>query len=115
MAFLNSINISASGLTAEKLRMDVISRNIANVNTTRTADGTPYRRRVVVFQEAESRMPFSEYLSDASRKIIGAGVKVTGIKEDKTSLQVGYDPGHPDADEKAMKDAKCGCNGNRNV
>jgi len=100
MAFLNSINISASGLTAEKLRMDVISRNIANVNTTRTADGTPYRRRVVVFQEAESRMPFSEYLSDASRKIIGAGVKVTGIKEDKTPFKSVYDPGHPDADEK---------------
>ncbi|HOS69255.1 MAG TPA: flagellar basal body rod protein FlgC [Bacillota bacterium] len=100
MAFLNSINISASGLTAEKLRMDVISRNIANVNTTRTADGTPYRRQVVVFQEAESRMPFSEYLSDASRKLIGAGVKVTGIKEDKTPFKSVYDPGHPDADEK---------------
>ncbi len=99
MAFLNSINISASGLTAEKLRMDVISRNIANVNTTRTAEGTPYRRQVVVFREGESSTPFSEYLSDASRRIIGAGVKVTGIKEDKTPFKSVYDPGHPDADE----------------
>lgn len=99
MAFLNSINVSASGLTAEKLRMDVISRNIANVNTTRTADGTPYRRQVVVFREAEKQMPFSEYLSDASRKLIGSGVKVVGIKEDKTPFKSVYDPGHPDADE----------------
>ncbi|MDD3704671.1 MAG: flagellar basal body protein, partial [Clostridiaceae bacterium] len=84
MAFLSSINVSASGLTAEKLRMDVISRNIANVNTTRTAEGTPYRRQVVVFQEDENRMSFSDYLTDASRKLIGSGVKVVGIKEDKT-------------------------------
>lgn len=100
MAFLNSINISASGLTAEKLRMDVISRNIANVNTTRTADGTPYRRQVVVFQAGDNQMPFSEYLSDASKNLIGSGVKVTGITEDKTPFKSVYDPGHPDADEK---------------
>ncbi|MDD4503239.1 MAG: flagellar basal body rod protein FlgC [Clostridiaceae bacterium] len=100
MAFLNSINISASGLTAEKLRMDVISRNIANVNTTRTADGTPYRRQVVVFQEGDRQMSFSDYLSDASRKLIGSGVKVSGITEDKTPFKSVYDPGHPDADEK---------------
>lgn len=99
MAFLNSINISASGLTAEKLRMDVISRNIANVNTTRTADGTPYRRQVVVFQEAEKNMTFSDYLNDASKSMIGAGVKVVGISEDKTPFKSVYDPGHPDADE----------------
>ncbi|HYF83061.1 MAG TPA: flagellar basal body rod protein FlgC [Clostridia bacterium] len=100
MAFLNSINISASGLTAEKLRMDVISRNIANVNTTRTAEGTPYRRQVVVFQAGENQLLFSEYLSDASKNLIGSGVKVTGITEDKTPFKSVYDPGHPDADEK---------------
>lgn len=100
MAFLSSINVSASGLTAEKLRMDVISRNIANVNTTRTAEGTPYRRQVVVFQEDENRMSFSDYLTDASRKLIGSGVKVVGINEDKTPFKSVYDPGHPDADEK---------------
>lgn len=99
MAFLNSINISASGLTAEKLRMDVISRNIANVNTTRTADGTPYRRQVVAFQEGDKQMSFSEYLSDASKGMIGSGVKVVGIEEDKTPFKSVYDPGHPDADD----------------
>jgi flagellar basal-body rod protein FlgC len=100
MAFLNSINISASGLTAEKLRMDVISRNIANVNTTRTADGTPYRRQVVVFQEGDNNVSFSDYLNDASRRLIGSGVKVVGITEDDTPFKSVYDPGHPDADEK---------------
>lgn len=99
MAFLNSIDISASGLTAEKLRMDVISRNIANVNTTRTANGTPYRRQVVVFQEGDKQMSFSDYLSDASKSLIGSGVKVVGITEDKTAFKSVYDPGHPDADE----------------
>ena len=53
MGLFDSINISASGLTAERLRMDIISQNIANANVTRTANGTPYRRKMVVFQEAE--------------------------------------------------------------
>lgn len=99
MAFLNSINVSASGLTAEKLRMDVISKNIANANTTRTADGTPYRRQVVVFAEGDKPMTFSDYLTDASKSLIGSGVKVVGIKEDTTPFKSVYDPGHPDADE----------------
>lgn len=99
MGFLNSINVSASGLTAEKLRMDVISKNIANANTTRTANGTPYRRQVVVFEGADSNVPFSQYLNDASRSLIGGGVKVKSIIEDKTPFKQVYEPGHPDADE----------------
>lgn len=99
MGFLNSINISASALTAEKLRMDVISKNIANVNTTRTANGTPYRRQTVVFESTGSNVPFSQYLSDASKSLIGGGVKVKGIVEDKTPFKLVYEPGHPDADE----------------
>ncbi|MDF2521733.1 MAG: flagellar basal-body rod protein FlgC [Clostridia bacterium] len=99
MGFFNSINISASALTAEKLRMDIISKNIANANTTRTANGTPYRRQVVVFQGAGSNVPFSQYLSDASKSMIGNGVKVKGIAEDQTPFKMVYDPGHPDADE----------------
>lgn len=98
MGFLNSINVSASGLTAEKLRMDVISKNIANANTTRTADGTPYRRQVVVFEGADANVPFSQYLSNASKTMIGGGVKVKGIIEDKTPFKLVYEPGHPDAD-----------------
>ena len=53
MSFFNSINVSASGLTAERLRMDLISENIANANVTRTASGTPYRRKVAVFRAQE--------------------------------------------------------------
>lgn len=98
MGFLNAINISASALTAEKLRMDVISKNIANVNTTRTAEGTPYRRQTVVFQDAGSNIPFSQYLSDASKGLIGGGVKVKGIVEDQSPFKLVYEPGHPDAD-----------------
>lgn len=100
MSFFNSINISASGLTAERLRMDVISKNIANVNTTRTANGTPYRRQVVVFQEGEKQAPFSQYLNDASKQFMGSGVKAVAIAEDQTPFKMVYDPGHPDADEK---------------
>ncbi len=99
MSFLNSINISASALTAEKLRMDVISKNIANANTAKTANGTPYRRQMVVFQGSDN-IPFSQYLSDASKNLIGnGGVKVKGIVEDTSPLKQVYDPGNPDADE----------------
>ncbi len=100
MGFFNAINISSTGLTAERLRMDVISRNIANANTTKTANGTPYRRQVVVFQESEQKIPFSQYLSEASKTLVGGGVKATAIVEDKTPFKMVYDPGHPDADEK---------------
>lgn len=99
MGFLDSINISASALTAEKLRMDIISKNIANANTTRTANGTPYRRQVVVFEGAGNNVPFSQYLSDASKTMIGSGVKVKGIVEDKSPFKLVYEPGNPDADE----------------
>lgn len=98
MGFFDTINISASGLTAEKLRMDIISKNIANANTTRTANGTPYRRQVVTFEEG--KVPFSQYLNDASQRMIGGGVKVASIEEDQTPFKMVYDPGNPDADEK---------------
>ena len=68
MGIFNAINISGSGLTAERLRMDTISKNIANANTTKTASGTPYRRQVVEFRSQDERTPFSKYLSDASKE-----------------------------------------------
>ncbi|MCX7773701.1 MAG: flagellar basal body rod protein FlgC [Clostridia bacterium] len=100
MGFFNSFNISASALTAQRLRMDVISENIANVNTTHTANGGPYRRKVVVFQERQGDAPFSQYLSNASRERfqVGGGVRVTKIAEDQSPLKEVYDPGNPDAD-----------------
>jgi flagellar basal-body rod protein FlgC len=104
MGLFNSFNISASALTAQRLRMDIISQNIANVNTTRTEDGTPYRRKSVVFQEKEADIPFSQYLSEQSRGLIhaGGGVRVTGIVEDPSPFKEVYDPSHPDADENGI-------------
>ncbi|HOP99898.1 MAG TPA: flagellar basal body rod protein FlgC [Acetivibrio clariflavus] len=99
MGYFNSLNISATGLTAQRLRMDTISQNIANANTTRTENGTPYRRKVVIFEERESNTPFSEYLNQSSKKLIGGGVRVSRIVEDTTPFKMVYDPGHPDADE----------------
>ena len=97
MGIFNSINLSASGLSAERLWMDVISKNIANSNTTRTANGSTYRRQVVVFNSTNNT-PFSKFLNDATKRQL-KGVEVVGIKEDKSPLKNVYDPGHPDANE----------------
>ncbi len=100
MSLFGSINISSSGLTAERLRMDIISKNIANANTTRTANGTPYKRQVVTFKAAETES-FKTHLSKYMNKNndVGNGVEVTSIKEDESSFKRVYDPGHPDADK----------------
>ena len=98
MSIFGSMNISASGLTAQRLRMDVISQNIANVNTTRDEHGNVYRRKTVVFAEKKD-FQFADALSRASG-MIGSGVKVVGITEDKTTeLNMVYDPSNPDANE----------------
>lgn len=98
MGFFGSLDIGASGLTAQRVRMDIISQNIANVNTTRTEDGTPYRRKDVLFEERTGS--FSDALAAASDKLSnGQGVRVTNIVEDTSEFKKVYDPGHPDADE----------------
>lgn len=99
MGFFNSINVSASGLTAERLRMDLISENIANANVTRTASGTPYRRKVAVFRAQEANS-FEQMLNSASgTSTIGNGVEIAGIVEDQSAFKKEYNPNHPDADE----------------
>ncbi len=99
MGFFNSLDIGASGLTAQRVRMDTISQNIANVNTTRTEDGTPYRRKDVLFEERFDSNSFSSMLSSASDKLSnGQGVRVTKIIEDNSDFKKVYDPGHPYAD-----------------
>ena len=97
VAFLNSIDISGSALTAQRLRMDVISQNIANASTTRTAAGEPYRRRVAVFSE-RGGIPFQSYLDDATEASGGGGVVVSAIATDMSDFKSEYDPDHPDAD-----------------
>ena len=93
IAFLNSINIIGSALTAERFRSDIILQNIANQNTTRTESGEPYRRKQVIFQERE------QSFSDALKKVTGGGVRVTEVVESQEDFKPVYDPDHPDADE----------------
>ncbi len=99
MALLQAFNISASGMTAERFRMDIIAENIANIHTTRTENGEPYRRKIVTFQ-ARPVTSFSEIYSASKNAAIGNGVKVVSVKEDtKTNFVMTYDPANPDADE----------------
>lgn len=98
MSIFNSINISATALTAEKTRIDIIAKNMANVNTTRSTGGMPYRRQMAVFEENKSTA-FSEYLSKYTNKVEGKGVKISKIVEDESPFRLVYEPGHPDADE----------------
>lgn len=95
----DSIDTSASGLTAQRLRMDVISENIANVNTTRTADGDPYRRKVPVFRTRGSDDFSSIYKSKLTGEEKEKGVEVTGVEEDDSPFKMVYRPNHPDANE----------------
>lgn len=98
VSFLKSLDISASALTAQRMRMDIISQNIANANTTRTESGEPYRRRVAVLSE-KRRSPFSAYLRNAGNAFTGNGVIVSQIATDMSGFKYDYDPEHPDADE----------------
>ncbi len=100
MSMFKAIDVSATGLTAERLRMDVISKNIANANTTRTSSGTPYRRQVPIFKEASTNLTFQQHLDAAKNGLTGGnGVEVTAVKEDKSPFKKVFDPGHPDADK----------------
>ena len=99
MGLFQSFNISASGMTAERFRTDIIAENIANVNSTSTEDGGPYRRKIVTFKE-KSVTPFSNYLTTSKNMAIGNGVKVTKVTEDySTEFNMEYDPSNPVADE----------------
>lgn len=98
MGMFSALNISASGLTAQKLRMDVISNNIANVNTTRTTEGGPFKRSRVVLRPKNDSLNFkSMILPNALRNPVGEGVKVSKIQKDMKQGKLKYDPTHPDA------------------
>ena len=99
MGLFQSFNISASGMTAERFRTDIIAENIANVNSTSTPDGGPYRRKIVTFSEREVTT-FSQFYSASKNALVGNGVKVTKVTEDyETDFIKEYDPSNPDADE----------------
>lgn len=87
MSVFSGMRISASGISGERLRMDVISSNIANMNTTRTEEGGAYRRKVAVFKE------------NYDKNLGLLGVKAVQIEEDDSELRLEYNPTHPDANE----------------
>ena len=104
MAFMTAMNIVGSGLTAEQLRLDVISENVTNMNTTRTEAGGPYRRKMVVFQAESGRDGFRQAMAAAAAASNrgyenAGGVRVVEIVEDPSDLPITYDPSHPDANE----------------
>lgn len=84
MGLFQAFNISASGMTAERFRTDIIAQNIANVNTTSTKGGTPYRRKIVTFSE-KNVTPFSQIYSSSKKAAVGNGVKVSSVTSDYTS------------------------------
>ena len=96
MSVFGAMDVSATGMTAQQVRTDIISQNIANVNTTRDANGRAYKRKTVVFEE-KSFPTFDESLSFAVGHT-GKGVKVTKVVEDQGEGRMVYDPSHPDAD-----------------
>ncbi len=101
MSFLSSMNISASAMTAQRLRLDIASENIANIDTTRTEAGGPYQRKMVVL-EAQNENNFRKILiktAGISRQKNTGGVRVAEIVADTSPFKFVYNPEHPDADE----------------
>ena len=99
MGLLRSLQISGSALMAQRLRMDVIANNVANLNTSRTAEGGPYKRQMVRFESDEGSTPFRDVLGRASDVASGTGVHVAQIVEDTAAPRKVHNPQHPDADE----------------
>ena len=106
MAFLSSINIIGSGMTAQHLRLDVISENITNINTTRTEAGGPYRRKIAVFEAENGRDSFRNVMARTRNGLVSnsgyaqtGGVRVAEIAEDPSDFKLKYDPTDPDANE----------------
>ena len=109
MAFLSSMNIVGSGLTAQQLRLDIVSENVTNSTTTRTEAGGAYRRKMVVFEAVAGRDTFraamaraAEGLTPNSGYATAGGVRVAQIVEDPSPLKLVYDPTHPDATKMGM-------------
>ena len=105
MAFLSSMNIVASGLTAQQLRLDVVGENVTNSTTTRVQEGEgAYRRKMVVFEAVSGRDDFRRAMARASTGMVpsgqsAGGVRVAQIVEDPSPMKLVYDPTHPDANE----------------
>ncbi|MDL2293601.1 flagellar basal body rod protein FlgC [Ruminococcaceae bacterium OttesenSCG-928-D13] len=114
MSFLSTMDIATSALTAQRFRMDMISQNIANIDTTRAQDGQPYQRRLTVFQEKalnfKTTLEREAYLRSNTRagsgiqrnsrnNAVGGGVRVAEVIRDESDFVPVYNPSHPDANE----------------
>ncbi len=98
MSLFRSMEISASGLTAQSLRMDVIAQNVANAETTRTAEGKPYQRQTVVLSQQAPSFASTLAKINGSQPADATGVVVQAVVPDETPFQQIFDPSHPDAD-----------------
>ncbi|MCX6117160.1 MAG: flagellar basal body rod protein FlgC [Proteobacteria bacterium] len=96
MSFFKSMGISSSGLSAQRVRMNVLSANLANANTTRTEEGGPYKRRDAVFSAVPINGPFEDFLNGTHGAQLDQ-VKVVGIHEDTKEPRMVFDPSHQDA------------------
>ena len=96
MDFMTAMDISASGLKAQRAQLNVISMNMANIRTTKTTDGGPYQRKSVSFEATPVYSPFDAAMQDQLNRDL-QGVKVLGVTADKRPFQQVYDPSHPDA------------------
>ena len=100
MSIIDSLSVSVSGMTAQRQRVNTISENLANANTTRTPQGGPYRRREVIFAAVANDRKFEDELRAQERSLDTATqVKVVGIVQDNRSPIMRFEPGHPDANE----------------
>lgn len=100
MSLFDSMNASSSGLAAQRVRMNTVSSNIANINTTRTPTGGPYRRKETIFAALPAERSFLEELRNQEKDNGIRHVKVVGVVEDSRTPLLKYDPSHPDANEK---------------
>lgn len=97
-SLFKTLEISATGLSAERFRMDIIANNIANANTVRTVDGVPFRRKAVVLQTGTG----DGFGIELDRRLNLAGVEIAGVVEDDSPPVLKFDPGNPNADEEGF-------------
>ncbi|MBW2061109.1 MAG: flagellar basal body rod protein FlgC [Deltaproteobacteria bacterium] len=97
MDFITAMDISVSGLTAQRTRMNIVSMNLSNMHATRTVTGGPYRRKIPIFTATPLKGPFGRRLKGSQRKL--QQVEVTNIIQDQKDFKIIYDPSHPDANQ----------------
>ncbi len=98
MDFMSALDIGSSGLKAQRSHLNVISMNLANIRTTRTMEGGPYRRKSVSFEASPVYSPFDKAMQDAKNRDL-EGVRVNGVTVDQRPFKEVYDPSHPDAND----------------